>query len=172
MPPMPRSPPRATRKMPASEDDRHRQAARHRHRVRGRVLCRVKAVLHCGGGRRRRGAIERRTPESYQLSTMCGDAAVLAPIMHSDAASQSGGWWQGCGAAYRDGTRGWMTSAELTAKRAAETLSFIGDRPNFSPRIARRAGLYCTERSCKKRSGRSHGETRRRHGFAHASVAA
>ena len=55
----------------------------------------------------------KRTPESYQLSTMVTRATE------------------------RDGTSGCTTSAELTAKRAVKRLSFIGDRAAISARNPR-----------------------------------
>jgi len=54
-------------------------------------------------GHERRGSLSR----SFQQSTQRKWPRWLsrANYMHSDAASQGGGWWQGCGAAYH-----WCTS--------------------------------------------------------------
>ena len=39
-------------------------------------------------------------PTSHFLMRTIGGLLSRANYMHSDAASQGGGWWQGCGAAY------------------------------------------------------------------------
>ena len=120
MPPMPRSPPRATSKMPAS-------TAKTTGTGKPPGIATAFVAVSFAGSKRSSTAVEagagvepsRRTPESYQLSTIVMRATV------------------------RDGTDGCTTSAELQAKRAAMRNSFIvnvNTRGEFTGAVVRLGG--------------------------------